>query len=35
MVLREAQNHKNTIFSFFIRKANPYLELLEKNSEAE
>jgi hypothetical protein len=35
MVLRFAQNHKNTIFSFFIRKANPHLELLEKNSEGE
>jgi len=28
MVLRFAQNHKNNKFSFFIRKVNPYFELL-------
>jgi len=27
MVLREAQNHKNNILSFFIRKVNPNFEL--------
>jgi len=28
MVLREAQNHKNNKLPFFIRKVNPYFELL-------
>jgi len=30
--LREAQNRKNNKFSFFIRKVNPYFELLLKHS---
>ena len=27
MVLRNSQNHKNSKFSLFIRKINPYFEL--------